>query len=172
VATGTHTINSLPWGTGLVAGGVALNNSAAIQFGAYPFYAGRRLPNVHNPAIAVRDGDATPWAAMSVYDFGMNPGARQLWTSVIDFPANGSENPALAALARPRHGITLPFLGTWYDLRIAPAVVDDVRARSLPMTPVHTLFLDNGGSAILALRHDGRVYGAADTSRPGAVAGL
>ena len=124
-----HTINSLPWGTGLFVHGIALPHSAAINKNYIKqLKTGTRLNSELQPAIVFRrvnedkvrnsGGSLKPAMAISVVGSSLREVTPQLLTSVLDENMNPNQ-----ALYRPQ--FMLPSLGSyWQDVQVQRCTFD------------------------------------------------
>lgn len=128
-----HTINSLPWGTGLFVRGIALPHSAAINK-AYikQFKSGSRLNSELQPAIVFRLNESKekggnsnkgavlkPALAISVVGSSLREATPQLITSVLDENLNPNQ-----ALSRPQ--FMLPSKDSYFqDIQVQRCTIDE-----------------------------------------------
>ena len=132
VCSMVHTINSLPWGTGLFVHGIALPHSAAINK-AYikQLKSGSRLNSELQPAIVFRVNERKdkvrnssngailkPALAISVVGSSLREVTPQLITSVLDENLNPNQ-----ALSRPQ--FMLPSKGSYFqDIQVQRCSID------------------------------------------------
>ena len=95
IATGTHTINSMPWGDyGLVVDGVSLNSAYKVAGDAPP---GERALDSLNPTLVFK-GDK-PVIAAGFFSSALHPAAFQIILNLLDY-----NMPPQQAIAAPRFG--------------------------------------------------------------------
>ena len=131
VCSMVHTINSLPWGTGLFVNGIALPHSASINKAYIKLYKpGTRLNSELQPAIifdnvnvnkngnAKNNGFFKPAMAISVIGASLREVTPQLITSVLD--ENMNPNQALY-----RSQLMLPSIGNYFqDIQVQRCTID------------------------------------------------
>jgi gamma-glutamyltranspeptidase/glutathione hydrolase len=159
--TGTHTIQSLPWGTGIFVEGIPLSPGGMVPFGVGP---GERRLNGLTMHLAFRNGKlryATGAVTGSLVEANL-----QLLLNLIDYRL-----PAERAVSMPRFG-TFPhnlegtrwdWSSNWLDPRVSSRIVERLRARGLffeQKGPLVGTGLDTGLGAVAAIKPDGRLEGA------------
>jgi gamma-glutamyltranspeptidase / glutathione hydrolase len=149
---GTHTIESLPFGGGIFAGGVPLNNAAV----AHPWKAGdtyatppgEYIVEPMSATLAVRDNQVV--FASSTFDGALWPADLEVATSALDF----DWSPERIALA-PRFGTYAMDIATMsadaehttIDKRFNAAVLTQMEARGLKLT--QSGYFDTGMAVIV-----------------------
>jgi gamma-glutamyltranspeptidase/glutathione hydrolase len=98
IATGTHTINSMPWGDyGLVVDGVSLNSAHPVASDAPP---GERALDSLNPTLVFKD--EKPVIAAGFFSSALHPAAFQILLNLLDYDMTPQET-----LDTPRFGAIL-----------------------------------------------------------------
>jgi len=95
IATGTHTINSTPWGDyGMVVDGVSLNTAFDVAMDAPP---GERALDGLNPTLVFKG--EKPVIAAGFFSFALHPAAFQILLNLLDYGMSPQQ-----ALITPRFG--------------------------------------------------------------------
>lgn len=147
VVSGTHTIESLPFGTGIFVGGVPLNNTAtlhpAIDGQAYTTPPGSYIIEPLSASMAFRDGQFE--LAASTFSASLWPADFELTVSRLDFgwsPEQIALTPRFGGYGLDLIKMTADLSVTQIDKRFSAATVAEMKARGLALTQAG--YIDTG----------------------------
>lgn len=144
---GTHTIESLPFGSGIFVGGVPLNNTGS----QHPYVPG--APNSTPPGSYLIEPLSATLAfkgnrlvlASSTFSASLWPADLELVSSILDFdwtPEQVALTPRFGGPAVDLIKMTADFSSVMLDKRYSPALVERMKARGISFTQAG--YIDTG----------------------------
>jgi gamma-glutamyltranspeptidase/glutathione hydrolase len=136
---GTHTIESLPFGSGLFVGGIALNNTGIlhpyIEGQAYCTTPGSYIIEPLSATLAFKDGQLI--LACSTFSAALWPADFELVTSALDFgwsPERIALTPRFGSYALDLTKMTADRSSTSLDKRYSRSIVDQMQKSGLMLS--------------------------------------
>ena len=139
--TGTHTIKSLPFGSGIFVGGIPLNNSAILQSETLP---GSYIIEPFSATFVFFEKNELLLAG-STFSISLWPADLQLVVSAIDFDwdlERIAPDPAFWKLSLDLDNFGVDLTSTTLDKRFSKSVVDFLLTRGLKATQAG--YIDTG----------------------------
>ena len=143
IATGTHTINTLPWGDyGFMVDGVSINTAHAVALDAPP---GVRAIDGLNPVLVLKDGK--PIIAASFFSSGLHSAAFQTLLNLIDYQMTAQQ-----AIGAPRFGPPTSYkpIQMVIDRRISSHWIADFAKKGIQLSQPNG-FVDTGMAMVIRI---------------------
>lgn len=155
--TGTNTIESLPWGSGIFVGGIALSSAGNMPY--FDTQPGKRDLSPLSMEIGLKNSKVA--FASGAFASSLTPASFQFMVNIIDYKLSAADVVSL-----PRFGINSYDMishkptgrGRWLDKRVDQAIVQALSKRGLPFDQEG--YVDTGLGSAAIVNADGSVDGA------------